>query len=71
MQCSEMLKNDIIILYMLSYVIAKMKIFIPLRITAAVCQTAKDTAFNYFFMLCYTKLRTFWYIRLYETITTN
>ena len=24
-----------------------------------------------FFMLFYTKLRTFWYVRLYETITTN
>ena len=36
-------------IYMLSYVIAKMKIFIPLRITAAVRQTAKDTEFNYFF----------------------
>ena len=40
-------------------------------ITAAVRQTAKDTEFNYFFMLVYTKLQTFWYTRLYETITTN
>ena len=39
---------------MLSYLIAKMKIFIPLCITTAVRQTAKDTEFNYF--LCYSTL---------------
>ena len=42
------------LIYMLSYVIAKMKIFIPLRITATVRQTTKDTEFNYF--LCYSTL---------------
>ena len=66
MHCSEMLKNDIIIytVYMLSYVIAKMKIFYTFTyITAAVRQTAKDIV-QLFFMLFYTKLQTFWYIRL-------
>ena len=50
-KCSKMILSYI---YMLSYVIAKTKIFIPLRIAAAVRQTAKDTEFNYF--LCYSTL---------------
>ena len=66
MQCSEMLKNDIIYIYMLSYVISKMKIFIPLRITAAVRQTAKDTEFNYF--LCYSTLNFEHFGTVYKTL---
>ena len=55
MQCSEMLKNDIIIYIYVELCDSENENFHTFTyITAAVRQTAKDTEFNHF--LCYSTL---------------